>query len=336
MAQTGFTLSGHVRGLFRWIWTLPKIIAMALTVGALIVLGLALDSVTYILKDKAEGYATTWAGGLVQEPRTRSAVVWLTSTAIQYPTATVIAAFLILVLIIVIISAYQAVRFGLPPSPSKPEPVSAVDSALGRAFPNVVIQNANVVNIIQRGPADYEATVRVHTQTVVLPLIEDPVFSAQATVIPPDTALPKIEEVVNQTFRTQEVLLDGHAYFACTFEDCRFVYNFGATGGFGPHCTFAGLRGIQGSDPRLQHLLHFLESLGLLNPFLKPFYTPKSAALISTTSIQEEVQREIHMVMNNRDHPYWDAKRAGHTEAVERMRKLYQIAYPDKPLPTRE
>jgi hypothetical protein len=60
-----------------------------------------------------------------------------------------------------------------------------IESALGRAFPNVVIQNANVVNIIERGPADYEATVRVHTQTIVLPLIESPSISAQATVIPP-------------------------------------------------------------------------------------------------------------------------------------------------------
>jgi hypothetical protein len=152
--------------------------------------------------------------------------------------------------------------------------------------------------------------------------------------IPPDAALPHIAEVVNQTFKNQEVFLDGHAYFACTFENCSFVYDFGPTGGFGPNCKFGGSRGIKGNDPRLQHLLHFLESLGLLNPFLKPVYTPKSAALVSEGSVEDEAQREIHMVLNNRDHPYWDANKAGHAEALERMQKLYQIAYPDKSPPT--
>jgi len=158
---------------------------MAITLGALIVFGIALDCITYVLKDKAEGYATTWASGLVQEPRTRSAAVWLTKTAIQYPTATVIAAFLILVLIIVIISAYQAVRFGAPPSLSKPEPIGAVDSALGRAFPNVVIEHADVVNFIQRGPNEYEATVRLHTVTLRATLHTTASIGAQVTVVKP-------------------------------------------------------------------------------------------------------------------------------------------------------
>lgn len=150
-----------------------------------------------------------------------------------------------------------------------------------------------------------------------------------ALAIPPDSALSKIEEVINQTFKNQEVLLDNHAYFACTFENCSFVYDFGPTGGFGPGCKFAGSRGIKGSDPRLQHLLQFLQSLGLLNPFLKPLYTPKNSTLIAEDSLEDEAQREIHIVLNSRDHPYWDEKKQGHKDAVERMQKLYQIAYPN-------
>ncbi len=153
---------------------------------------------------------------------------------------------------------------------------------------------------------------------------------APAVAIPPDTVLPKIEEIVNQTFRNQEVPLDNHAYFACTFENCSFVYNFGPTGGFGPGCKFSGSRGIKSSDPRLQHLLHFLESLGLLNPYLKPLYTPKTSTLIAEGSIEDEAQREIHLVLNDRDHPYWDEKKRGHKDSAERMQKLYRIAYPGR------
>ncbi|MGO9449676.1 MAG: hypothetical protein ACLQDV_01335 [Candidatus Binataceae bacterium] len=148
--------------------------------------------------------------------------------------------------------------------------------------------------------------------------------------IPPDTAQPKIKEVINQTFRNQEVALDGHAYFACTFEDCVFVYNFGPTGGFGPDYKWAGTRGLKGNDPRLQHLLHFLGSLGLLNPWIKPLYTPRQSSIVSEGSVKDEAEREIHLVLNDHTHPYWRGEHPAHKEAVQRMQKLYQIAYQDK------
>ncbi len=53
-----------------------------------------------------------------------------------------------------------------------PVPLSASDaersvltagSAIARSLPGIVIQHADVVNIIQRGPDDYDATVRLHT-----------------------------------------------------------------------------------------------------------------------------------------------------------------------------
>jgi hypothetical protein len=144
--------------------------------------------------------------------------------------------------------------------------------------------------------------------------------------IPPDPVAPQIEEVVNQPFKNQEVLLDGHAYFACIFENCSFVYNFGPTGGFASHCNFTGSRGIKSSDPRLAHLLHFMESLGLLNPFIKPLYTPKSVSMISEGSIEDEADKAIDMIMGDKGHPYWQGDHPQHKEAVEYVQKLHQIA----------
>ena len=95
--------------------------------------------------------------------------------------------------------------------------------------------------------------------------------------------------------------LDNHAYFACTFENCSFVYNFGPTGGFGPELQIFGSG--EASKARIRAFSiysHFLESLGLLNPYLKPLYTPKTSTLIAEGSIEDEAQREIHLVLNDR------------------------------------
>jgi hypothetical protein len=70
-----------------------------------------------------------------------------------------------------------------------------------------------------------------------------------------------------------------------------------------------------------------------LNPWIKSLYTPKHASLMSEGSIEEEAEREIHLVLNDRNHPYWDDKHPAHREAVERMQKLYEIVYRDKPRP---
>jgi hypothetical protein len=154
---------------------------------------------------------------------------------------------------------------------------------------------------------------------------EDEPLGASQKQVPPDPALLKIDEVVNQTFMNQEVPLDGRAYFACTFENCAFVYNFGPTGGF-TDCAFKGSRGLKGGDPRLQHLLRFLGSLGLLNPWTKPLYIPKQSSLISEGSIEDEADRAIDIIMGDKAHPYWHEEHPQHKQAVEYVQKLHQIA----------
>jgi hypothetical protein len=96
----------------------------------------------------------------------------------------------------------------------------------------------------------------------------------------PEKVTPKIEEIVNQTFRNQEVPLDGYQYIACTFENVTFVYNNGVTGGFDPSSCWTGSVGFKSREPRIQQILGFLQSLKIIPPqATQGLYTPMLADL---------------------------------------------------------
>lgn len=42
-----------------------------------------------------------------------------------------------------------------------------------------------------------------------------------------------------------------------------------------------------------------------------------------------EAHDKIREIMDNRSHPYYDASHPGHSEAVQKVKKLYSVAYPD-------
>lgn len=85
---------------------------------------------------------------------------------------------------------------------------------------------------------------------------------------PPTLPSPEAEltEIVNQSFRNQEVLLDGHQYISCTFENVTFVYNNGITGGFDSSSRWTGSVGFKSREPRIQQILGFLQSLKIIPP----------------------------------------------------------------------
>jgi hypothetical protein len=66
--------------------------------------------------------------------------------------------------------------------------------------------------------------------------------------------------------------------------------------------------------------------LGLLNPWIRPLYTPKQSSLISEGSIEDEADRAIDMIMGDKAHHYWHEEHPQHKEAVEYVQKLHQIA----------
>jgi hypothetical protein len=117
--------------------------------------------------------------------------------------------------------------------------------------------------------------------------------SAQHAHAPSDGAALRFEDVVNQTFKNQEVPLDGYRYVACTFENVTFVYNNGVTGGIDPSSRWTGSVGFKSREARLQQILGFLQSLkiippqttqGLYTPILADLPNPASDAVIINTS----------------------------------------------------
>ncbi len=84
----------------------------------------------------------------------------------------------------------------------------------------------------------------------------------------------EIKEIVNQPFRNTRVLLDGYRYVRCTFTHVTFVYNNGETGGFDAGCQASPSCKIASDEPRIQQLLRFLNSAGLLKDNVLDEYSP--------------------------------------------------------------
>jgi hypothetical protein len=121
---------------------------------------------------------------------------------------------------------------------------------------------------------------------------EEERLGASQKQIPPDAASHKIEDVVNQTFRNQEVPLDGYQYISCIFENVTFVYNNGVTGGFDSSSRWTGSVGFKSREARIQQILGFLQGLkiippqtthGLYTPILADLPDPASDAVIIKT-----------------------------------------------------
>jgi hypothetical protein len=101
-------------------------------------------------------------------------------------------------------------------------------------------------------------------------------------------------EIVNQTFKNQEVPLDGYRYISCIFENVTFVYNNGNTGGIDTSSRFTGSVGFKSREARIQQILAFLQSIkiippqtthGLYTPILGDLPNPSSEASIIKTAV---------------------------------------------------
>lgn len=163
--------SGHVSALASRAVTFPKLVAMAIALGISIGARAVLGAFVDVAKDKAEGYASDWAASIFQNQTAQWLFTKAVTFAVRYPTTAVVAVFLVMLLAIVAISAKQ-VGSKSQPNVESPQAIAtptpslaaqSVESALKRALPHVVIQHADVVNIVQRGADEYEAILRVRT-----------------------------------------------------------------------------------------------------------------------------------------------------------------------------
>jgi hypothetical protein len=97
----------HVEQLWTRIRTVPKLLTVVFALGFVVCGKIALDAFVDVAKDKAETYATNWAASIVSNPTAKQLLAKLAGLAVRYPTTTVVAGFLLLLLVIVSISAIQ-------------------------------------------------------------------------------------------------------------------------------------------------------------------------------------------------------------------------------------
>jgi hypothetical protein len=107
----------HVSALFIRAVTFPKLLIMAIWLGISLTMTVVLKTVADVAKDKAETYAADWAAGISQNQTARWLLAKVATLSVRYPTTAVVAAFLVMVLIIVAISALQ-IRGGADRTPS--------------------------------------------------------------------------------------------------------------------------------------------------------------------------------------------------------------------------
>lgn len=87
--------------------TIPKLLFMALILGMVLATHIALTAFVDVTKDKAEGYATDWTETIFRNPTAQRLLAKAFTLAVHYPTATVVAVFLVMLLVVVIVSAIQ-------------------------------------------------------------------------------------------------------------------------------------------------------------------------------------------------------------------------------------
>lgn len=85
-------------------------------------------------------------------------------------------------------------------------------------------------------------------------------------------------EVRNRTYKNEKVVLDGHRYQDCVFENVTFVYNGTADIDFS-HNKIGGSRGFETSNPAVSGTLDFLKGMGYLRddiPIFGPNFMPNT------------------------------------------------------------
>jgi hypothetical protein len=104
------TFRSHVSALFHRAFTITKRLIMAIGFGICLGVGVCLSALRDIAKDKTEAYATDWAGSIFKNPTAQHYLAETATLALRYPTVAVFAAFLVMLLVIVTISAIQVYR----------------------------------------------------------------------------------------------------------------------------------------------------------------------------------------------------------------------------------
>lgn len=88
-----------------------------------------------------------------------------------------------------------------------------------------------------------------------------------------------------------------------------------------------------------ESVIEHLEATGLGNDIVLANFLAKVGRAMGEDTLkdgetkpfmsQEYARNEIAAITSNKNHPYWDRRAAGHKEAIERMARLFEIAYPD-------
>jgi hypothetical protein len=132
----------------------------------------------------------------------------------------------------------------------------------------------------------------------------------------------QIKEILNQTFKNQEVPLDGYQYISCIFENVTIVYNNGVTGGFDPSCRWTGSVGFKSREARIQQTLILLQSLKIIPPqTTRGLYTPILADLPDPASEAIVVNSPAELVS------YWSrliSARQTSNEKIADMENTYE------------
>ena len=109
--EKGETLANYARRLGRKSTSIPKLVAAAFLMGSLLILHVVLDAIADTYKSKTEEVITNLVATETQNSYMR-AVLWrVTPIALKYPTATVFAVFLSLIVVFVFVS-WAELRFG--------------------------------------------------------------------------------------------------------------------------------------------------------------------------------------------------------------------------------
>jgi hypothetical protein len=138
-------------------------------------------------------------------------------------------------------------------------------------------------------------------------------LSAESAPKPPQV---EYKEIVNQSFQSQDVLLDGHIFINCTFTDVTFVYNNGETGGFDSTCKVGGHYGFKSRDPHIQQMLYFLVHLRFMRPSVNGRYTPILGDLPNPAADSIVVKTPTELIS------HWSRLVAARDDAGERFEDL--------------
>lgn len=103
-------------------------------------------------------------------------------------------------------------------------------------------------------------------------------------------------EITGRTFRNEKVLLDGHKYTDCTFDNVTFTYNGTALVAF-THNTINGNIVIESDNPSVVGTMDLVRGLGMVRNdipvFVGPNWTPSKvqAPTEATPSPQPSLKR---------------------------------------------